>query len=53
VTMKTKDVGLETVGLVRFDEEVFKSNLEGVALKAKEALTDVETVLKNMGLIAD
>jgi CO dehydrogenase maturation factor len=53
VTMKAKDAGLETVGLVRFDEEVFKSSLEGVALKAKEALADVEAVLKNTGLIVD
>jgi CO dehydrogenase maturation factor len=53
VTMKAKDVGLETVGLIRFDEEVFKSSLEGAALKAKEALSDVEAVLKNIGLIAD
>gem|GEM_PF-4463635 len=53
VTMKAKDVGLETVGLVRFDEKVFKSSLEGVVLKAKEALADVEAVLKNIGLIAD
>jgi CO dehydrogenase maturation factor len=53
VTSKAKDVGLETVGLIRFDKEVFKSSLEGVALKAKEALADVEAVLKNIGLIAD
>jgi CO dehydrogenase maturation factor len=53
VTMKAKDAGLETIGLVRFDEEVFKSSLEGVALKAKEALADVEAVLKNTGLIVD
>jgi len=53
VAMKAKDAGLETEGLVRFDEEVFKSSLEGAALKAKEALADVEAVLKNIGLIAD
>jgi len=53
VKMKVKDAGLETMGLVRFDEEVFKSSLEGVALKAKEALSDVEAVLKNTGLIVD
>jgi CO dehydrogenase maturation factor len=53
VTMKAKDAGLETIGLVRFDEEAFKSSLEGVALKAKEALADVEAVLKNTGLIVD
>lgn len=53
VTMKTKDAGLEAVGLVRFDKEVFTSCLEGVALRAKEALVDVEAVLKNIGLIKD
>jgi CO dehydrogenase maturation factor len=53
VTMKAKDAGLETVGLVRFDEEVFKSSLEGAALKAKEALIDIEAILKNIGFIAD
>jgi CO dehydrogenase maturation factor len=53
VTMKVKDTGLETVGLVRFDEEVFKSSLEGVALRAKEARADVEAILKNVELIED
>ena len=53
VMIKAKDIGLVTVGLVRFDREVFKSGLEGVALKAKEALTDVEAVLKSIGLVAD
>ena len=53
MTMKVKDAGLETVGLVRFDEEVFRSNLEGVALRTKEALADVEVILKNVGLIED
>jgi CO dehydrogenase maturation factor len=53
VTMKAKEAGLEIVGLVGFDKEVFKSSLEGVALKAKEALGDVEAILKNVGLIED
>jgi CO dehydrogenase maturation factor len=53
VAMKAKDNGVETEGLVRFDKEVFKSSLEGTALKAKEALADVEVILKNIGLIAD
>lgn len=53
MTMKVKDAELETVGLVRFDEEVFRSSLEGVALRAKEALADIEAILKNIRLIED
>jgi len=53
LAMKAKDSGLETVGLVRSDEEVFTSCLEGVPLRAKEALVDIEAVLKNIGLIED
>jgi CO dehydrogenase maturation factor len=51
VTLKAKDAGLEAVGLVRFDEEVFKSCLEGAALRAEEALLDVKALLRNIGLI--
>jgi CO dehydrogenase maturation factor len=51
VMMKVKGAGLETVGLVRFDEEVFKSSLEGVTLRSKEALVDIKAALKNVGLI--
>ena len=51
VTMKAKDAGLEPVGLVRSDEEVFRSNLEGEALRAEKALADIEAILKNIGLI--
>lgn len=51
VTMKAEDAGLEAVGLVRFDEEVFMSCLQGAALRAKEALADVEAMLRNVGLI--
>jgi CO dehydrogenase maturation factor len=53
VMMKAKDAGLKTVGLVRFDDEVFKSSLEGVTLRAKEALVDVEAVLNSTGLTVD
>jgi CO dehydrogenase maturation factor len=53
ITMKINDAGLETVGLVRFDEEIFRSNLEGVVLRSKEALADVEAILRNVGLIKD
>jgi CO dehydrogenase maturation factor len=51
VTRKVKDAGLETVGLVNFDEELFKSTLEGVELRSEEALVDVENALRNVGLI--
>lgn len=53
VRMKAKDFGLETVGLVRFDEEIFKSSLEGGKLKAKEAQADVKTMLNNRGFIVN
>jgi CO dehydrogenase maturation factor len=51
--LKTKatDSGLHPAGLVRSDEEVFMSSLEGVALRAEKALIDVEVALKNLRLI--
>jgi CO dehydrogenase maturation factor len=51
VKMKAKDAGLEPVGFVRSDKEVFRSNLEGVALRAEEALADIEAMLKDIGLV--
>ena len=53
VKMKAKDLGLDAVGLIRFDEEVFRSCLMGEELRAKEALLDIKSVLKNVGLIED
>ncbi len=53
VTMKAKDAELEPVGLVRSDEEIFRSNLEGVALRAEEALADIGAILKDIGLVED
>jgi len=53
VRMKAKEFGLETVGLIRFDEEIFKSSLEGGRLKAKEAQADMEMVLNNTGFIVN
>lgn len=53
VRMKAKDIGLEVLGIVRFDEEVFKSSLEGTSLRAKEAIIDVEAILEKVGLIED
>ena len=43
--------GLEVEGTVRFDDEVFKSCMEGTRLRAKNALADVEDLLKSIKLI--
>ncbi len=51
VMMKAEALGLEAVGQIRFDEEVFRTCLTGETLQAKDALFDVETVLKTVGLI--
>lgn len=51
VKMKAKDLGLYVVGLIRFDEEIFRSCLMGGELRAKEALLDVESLLKSIRLI--
>ena len=48
---KAVEKGLEVSGVVRFDGEIFSSCLEGGPLEAKEALTDIENVLKTTGLI--
>ena len=51
VKEKTKDMNLEINGVIRFDEEIFESCMDGRVLRAKDASTDVEENLKNMGLI--
>jgi CO dehydrogenase nickel-insertion accessory protein CooC1 len=51
VKEKAKDMNFEVNGVVRFDEEVFESCMDGRVLHAKEASADVEEFLKNMGLI--
>jgi CO dehydrogenase maturation factor len=43
--------GLEITGTVRFDEELFKSCMEGTRLRAKSALADVKDIVKDMRLI--
>lgn len=48
---KAENLKLETIGEIRFDEEVFESCMNGGVLHAKEALADVEKILKNIGLI--
>jgi len=51
VKEKAKDMDLEVNGVVRFDEEIFESCMDGTVLRAKEASADVEEFLKNVGLI--
>ena len=53
VKTKAKDVGLDLVGLIRFDEDVFRSCLIGETLKSKEALLDIQSVLKRLSLIEE
>jgi CO dehydrogenase maturation factor len=53
VTMQAEALGLEAVGLIRFDEEVFRTCLVGEELRAKEALLDVKTILTSVKLIED
>ncbi len=51
VMSKARNMGLEVAGVVRFDEEVFKSSLEGVPLTAKEALVDITAILREIHFI--
>jgi len=51
VKEKAKDMDLEVNGVVRFDEGIFESCMDGRVLHAEEASADVEEILKNMGLI--
>jgi CO dehydrogenase maturation factor len=51
VKEKAKEMNLEINGVIRFDEEIFESSMDGRVLHAKEASADVEGILKNMGLI--
>lgn len=53
VETKAKNMGLNTIGLIRFDDNVFRSCLEGGKLRAKDALLDVESILKSVKLIED
>ena len=54
VKMKAQEeVGLDVVGLIRFDEEVFRSCLMGEELRSKEALLDIQSILKSVCLIEE
>ncbi|TET64214.1 hypothetical protein E3J49_04760 [Candidatus Bathyarchaeota archaeon] len=48
---KAKELNLEINGVIRFDEEIFESCMEGGLLNAKEALSDMEGILETIGLI--
>ena len=48
---KAKEMNLEINGVIRFDEEIFESCMEGGLLNAKEALSDMEGILETIGLI--
>ncbi len=44
---------VKIAGKVRYDEELFRSNLLGVPLKASSALEDAEKILKTAGIITN
>lgn len=49
MTLKLSEVGLEAAAHIRYDEEIFKSSLEGAPLKAGRAMEGVTALLKAMG----
>ena len=51
VKEKAKEMNLEINGVIRFDEQIFESCMEGEVLKAKEALSDMEEILKTISLV--
>lgn len=51
VKEKAKDVNLEINGVIRFDEEIFESCMDGRVLHAKEASVDVEEIMKKIGFV--
>jgi CO dehydrogenase maturation factor len=48
---KAREFGLVIDGIIRFDNEVFKSCLQGKPLKANEAVEDVKVALSQIGLL--
>jgi CO dehydrogenase maturation factor len=51
ITSKAKDMDLEILGTVRFDNEIFKSCLDGSTLVAEKAYEDTEAILRKVALI--
>ena len=48
---KAEDMNLEVNGIISFDEEIFKSCLEGKTLRASKSLSEMENLLKSMSLL--
>ena len=53
IKRKAREMKLEVNGTIRFDEEVFNSCLEGGELKAKQAILDVEDMLKSINILTN
>lgn len=51
IKSKAKEINLEILGTVRFDEEIFKSCLEGSTLEAEKAYNDIEEILRRANLM--
>jgi CO dehydrogenase maturation factor len=53
IKKKAREMKLEVNGTIRFDEEVFSSCLKGGELYAKQAMLDVEDLLKSINLLTN
>lgn len=51
IEKKAEQMSLEIKGIIRYDEEIFKSCLEGRKLTGKESISDVEQILKTVNLL--
>lgn len=47
---KAKEMNLEVNGVIRFDEGIFKSGMDGKVVNAREALSDVKEILGNLNV---
>lgn len=47
---KAKEMNLEVNGVIRFDEGIFKSGMDGKVVNAREALSDVKEILGNLNI---
>jgi len=48
---KAKEMNLEINGVIRFDEGIFRSCMDGGVINATEALCDIEEILRNLDII--
>lgn len=51
IEKKSEQMNLEVDGVIRYDEEVFESCLEGGKLSGKESISDVEQILETINLL--